>query len=60
MEERFAEIDQQERNLRIQLLDYLFEAGHQVSKPLIEDIARFTYEYGNSHYEQGKLVGRSK
>lgn len=49
-------ITQQELNLRIQLLDYLFERGHRVNKPLIDAVARFTYDYGQALYEQGKIA----
>jgi hypothetical protein len=48
-------ISEQERNLRIQLLDYLFERGHRVSKPMIDAAAHFTYDYGQSLFEQGKM-----
>jgi hypothetical protein len=53
-------VTQQEQDLRIQLLDYLFERGHKVSKPLIHAVSKFTYDYGQALYEQGKLVGPAK
>lgn len=50
------QLSEQEQNLRIQLLDYLFERGHRVSKPLIDAAAHFTYDYGQALFEQGKLA----
>lgn len=54
--EQMPPIPQQEQDLRIQLLDFLFERGHKVSKPLIHAVAHFTYDYGQALYEQGKIA----
>jgi hypothetical protein len=51
-------ISQYEKDLRIQILDYLFERGHKVSKPLIDATASFTYEYGQALYQQGIIKGK--
>lgn len=48
-----------ELNLRIQILDYLFERGHKVSKPLIHAMAHFTYDYGQALFEQGRMKGHA-
>jgi hypothetical protein len=58
--DRLPNVTQQEQDLRIQLLDYLFERGHKVSKPLILAVSKFTYDYGQALYEQGKLVETAK
>jgi hypothetical protein len=51
---------QHELTLRIQLLDYLFERGHRITKPLIDAAAHFAYNYGTALYEQGKLKGQHR
>lgn len=48
------ELSIEERNLRIQMCDYLFERGHRISKPLVDAAAHFAYDYGRVLYEQGK------
>lgn len=54
--DQLPQIGVMERDLRIHLLDYLFERGHKVSKPLIHAVAKFTYDYGKALYQQGKLA----
>ena len=47
------------RNIRIQLLDYLFDKGHDVNKPLIDDASDFVLMYATSWYEQGKIASKA-
>lgn len=44
--DQIPEIPGDEERLRYDLLIYLFERRHRVSKPLIDAVAHFTYEYG--------------
>jgi hypothetical protein len=44
------------RNLKIQLQDYLFDKGHTITKPMIDDLAVFVYDLNESHYAQGKIA----
>lgn len=44
------------RNLKIQLQDYLFDRGHTINKPMIDDLAIFVYDLNESHYHQGKIT----
>lgn len=48
------------RNLKIHLQDYLFDKGHTINKPMIDDLAIFVYDLNESHYHQGKTVTFTK
>lgn len=49
-------VDSESVALRVQICDYLFERGHRISKPLVDDMAKFARDYGKALYEQGKLA----
>lgn len=44
-------------DLRVQLLDYLFDKGHRVNKPMIDDLALFVYDLNQAMVAQGQMQG---
>lgn len=53
-------LDTHHKDILIQVTDYLFDKGHRISKPMMDDTANFVEMYARSWYEQGKMAQRMK
>lgn len=48
-----------DKDLMIQITDYLFDKGHAINKPLITDIVDWVGQYGSALYEQGRISAQT-